>query len=85
VNVHVNVPVAEVVCEVQVCVAGVTPLNVIVPIVLVGVNPVPWTVTVTPWGPWLGVRVIDGTVTVKAEEAVSPVTVPTSLPETTTL
>jgi len=51
VNVHVNVPVAEVVFVVQVWVAGVTPLNVMVPIVVRTENPEPVTVTGVPAGP----------------------------------
>ena len=51
VNVHVNVPVAEVVWAVQVWVAGVTPLNVMVPIVVRTENPEPVTVTEVPARP----------------------------------
>ena len=51
VNVQVNVPVADVVCEVHVWVPGVTPLKVKVLIVLLGVKPEPLTVTVMPFGP----------------------------------
>ena len=69
-NVHVNVPVAEVVWAVQVWVAGVAPLNVIVPIVVRTENPEPVTVTVVPTAPELGDRVIAGVVTVKVAEAV---------------
>jgi hypothetical protein len=69
VNVHVKVPVAEVVFVVQVWVAGVAPLNVIVPIVVRTENPVPVTVTVVPTGPVLGDRVIAGVVTVKVADA----------------
>ena len=68
-NVHVNVPVAEVVWAVQVWVAGVAPLNVIVPIVVRTENPEPVTVTVTPAGPWTGDRVIVGVVTVNVADA----------------
>jgi len=67
--VHVKVPVAEVVFVVQVCVAGVAPLNVIVPIVVRTENPVPVTVTVVPTGPVLGDRVIAGVVTVNVADA----------------
>jgi len=67
--VHVKVPVAEVVFVVQVWVAGVAPLNVIVPIVVRTENPVPVTVTVVPTGPVLGDRVIAGVVTVKVADA----------------
>ena len=66
---HVKVPVAEVVFVVQVWVAGVAPLNVIVPIVVRTENPVPVTVTVVPTGPVLGDRVIAGVVTVKVADA----------------
>ncbi len=70
VNVHVKVPVAEVVCEVQVCPLGVTPLNVIVPIVVRTENPEPVTVTEVPTGPWVVDRTIVGVVIVKVAEAV---------------
>ena len=70
VNVHVKVPVPEVVWAVQVCAAGVTPLNVIVPIVVATENPEPVTVTEVPTRPWVGDRVIEGVVTVKVAEAV---------------
>jgi hypothetical protein len=71
VNVHVNVPVAEVVWAVQVWVAGVTPLNVMVPIVVRTENPEPVTVTEVPTGPWVADRAIVGVVIVKVAEAVS--------------
>ena len=70
VNVHVKVPVPEVVWAVQVCAAGVTPLNVIEPIVVATENPEPVTVTEVPTRPWVGDRVIEGVVTVKVAEAV---------------
>jgi len=70
---------------VQVCPLGVAPLNVIVPIAVDTENPEPVTVTETPSGPWLGVNVIIGEATVNVAEAVSPVTVPTSLPDTMTV
>jgi hypothetical protein len=60
---------------VQVCPLGVTPLNVIVPIVVDTENPEPVTVTEVPTGPWATDRVIVGVVTVKVAEAVSPGTV----------
>ena len=85
VNVHVKVPVAEVVRVVHVCPLGVTPLNVIVPIAVDTENPEPVTVTVVPAGPWVGDRVIVGVVTVKVAEAVSAGTIPTSLPDKTTV
>jgi len=85
VNVHVKVPVPEVVWAVQVCVAGVFPLSVIIPIVVATENPEPVTVTEVPTGPWVGDRVIEGVVTVKVAEAVSAGTVPMSLPETVTV
>jgi peptidyl-tRNA hydrolase len=69
VNVHVKVPVEEVVTEVQVWVAGVAPLNVIVPIVVRTENPEPVTVTEVPKRPWTGDRVIVGSVTVNVAEA----------------
>ena len=51
VNVHVKVPVEEVVTEVQVWVVGVAPLNLIVPIAVDTENPEPVTVTGVPTGP----------------------------------
>jgi hypothetical protein len=69
VNVHVKVPVAVVVWEVQVCPLGVAPLNVMVPIVVRTEKPVPLTVTVVPTGPWMGDRVIVGVVTVNVADA----------------
>jgi hypothetical protein len=85
VNVHVKVPVEEVVWEVQLCPLGVTPLNVMVPIVVDTENPEPVTVTEVPCGPFVGDRMIVGVVTVKVTDAVSPGTVPTSLPDRTTV
>jgi hypothetical protein len=85
VNVQVKVPVAEVVWDVQVCVAGVAPLNVIAPIFVLTENPEPVTVTEVPILPWVGDRVIVGAVTVKVADAVSRGTVETSLPETVTV
>jgi len=86
VNVHVKAPVAEIVTPVQVCVAGVAPLNVIVPIVVGETeNPEPVTVTEVPAGPWVRDREIAGAVIVKVEEAVSAGTVPTSLPDIVTV
>jgi len=85
VNVHVNAPVAEVVWAVQVWVAIVPPAMDIEPIVVLTENPEPCTVTEVPSGPWFGVNVMAGTVTVNVADAVSPITVPTSLPETTTV
>ena len=84
-NVHVKVPVAEVVWAVQVCPLGIAPLNVIVPIVTPAENPEPATVTEVPILAWLGVRVIAGVVIVKGADAVSAGMVPTSLPDTTTV
>ncbi len=85
VNVHVKAPAAEVVWEVQVCVPGVAPLNVIVPTVVDTENPEPVTVTEVPTGPWMGERTIVGVVTVNVAVAVSAGTVPTSPPETVTV
>jgi len=86
VNLHVKVPVAEIARPVQVCVAGVAPLNVIAPIVVGETeNPEPVTVTEMPIMPWMGDRVIVGVVTVKVAEAVSAGTVPTLLPDTVTV
>ena len=66
---HVKPPTAEVVTDVQVWVAGVAPLNVIVPIVVRTENPEPVTVTEVPKRPWTGDRVIVGSVTVNVAEA----------------
>jgi formaldehyde-activating enzyme involved in methanogenesis len=85
VNVHVKVPVAEVVWELHVCVVGATPLSVIEPNVMLTENPEPVTVTEVPTGAWVTDRAIVGVVTVKVAEAVSAGTVPTSLPDTTTV
>ena len=59
--------------------AGVAPLNVIVPIAVNTENPEPCTVTDVPLGPWFGVNVITEEVTVNLVEAVSAGTVPTLL------
>ena len=85
VNVHVKVPVGEVVFVVQVCPLGVAPLNVMVPIAVRTENPEPVAVTEVPTGPWMGDSVIVGVVTVKVVEAVSPGTVQTSLPDRMTV
>jgi len=50
---------------------GIVPLNVSVLIVVLGVNPVPLTVTVMPVGPCVGVSVITGVVTVNDAVALS--------------
>ena len=75
---HVNVPVA-------LTVAPQLPINV--PPVLIdsvtvtpGLNPVPDTTVESPVGPWLGVSVTAGVVTVNVASAVSDGTVPTSEP-----
>lgn len=81
-KVQEKVPVAEVVCEVQVWVAMAPPAIVIVPMAVLTEYPVPLTVTEDPTGPWLGVRVIVGVVIVKVAEAVSE---PPSLPVATTV
>ena len=65
VNVQVNPPVAEVVCDVQVWVAIVPPAIVIEPIVVLTENPVPVTVTEVPTAPVVGLSTIAGVVTVK--------------------
>ena len=65
--------------------AGVAPLNVIVPIVVDTENPEPVTVTEMPTRPCVGDRVIVDVVTVKVVEAVSAGTVPTLLPARTTV
>jgi hypothetical protein len=85
VKVHENVPVADVVWEVQVWVAIEPPAIAIDPIVVLTENPVPLTATEVPTGPVVGTRVMMGVVIVNVVEAVSPVTVPTSLPETVTV
>ena len=59
----------------------VAPLNLREEIPVLGVNPVPLTVTVIPVGPWDGVRVMVGVVIVKVAVAVSD---PPSLPVATT-
>jgi len=65
VNVQLKVPVAEVVCEVQVWVPGVTPLNVKVLIDVLGVKPEPVTDTpVVPAAALLGDRTRAGVVIV---------------------
>ena len=63
-------------------VPGVTPSKVKVAIAVLGVNPVPLTVTVIPVGPWEGLRVIAPVVIVNVVEAVSD---PPSLPVAVTL
>lgn len=67
-KVQENVPVDEVVWEVQVCVAGVAPLKVNVAICVFIENPVPETETVTPCGPCDGFMVMAAVVGVKATE-----------------
>jgi hypothetical protein len=82
VNVHVKVPVAEVVCDVHVWVPGVAPLKVKVEIVVLTEKPEP--VTVTPAVPPAALvveRLIAGVVMVNVAEAVSD---PPSLPVATT-
>jgi hypothetical protein len=68
VNVHVNVPVDDVVWEVHVWVPGVAPLKVKVPMAVLTEKPDPVTVTEIPLGPCDGVSVIEGVVTVKAAD-----------------
>ncbi len=85
VNVHVKVPVAEVVWEVQVCTDGVFPPSVIVPIAVDTENPEPATVTEVPDGAWVTDRVIVGAVILNVADPVSAGTVPTSLPDKTTV
>jgi hypothetical protein len=70
VNVHVKVPVIEVVWEVQVWVTIVPPAMVIEPIFVLTEKPVPLTVTEAPTAPEVGDRVIVGVVTVKVAEPV---------------
>ena len=70
VNVHVKVPVIEVVWEVQVWVTIVPPAMVIEPIVVLTEKPEPLTVTTVPIGPWVRDKTITGVVTVKVAEAV---------------
>ncbi len=69
VNVHVKVPVEEVVTEVQVWVTIVPPAMEIEPIVVLTENPEPLTVTTVPIGPWVRDKTITGVVTVKVAEA----------------
>jgi hypothetical protein len=66
----VNAPVAEVVWAVQVWVAIVPPAMDIEPIVVLTENPEPVTVTLVPTGPEVGLRLIEGVVTVKVADAV---------------
>jgi hypothetical protein len=70
VNVHVKVPVDEVVWAVQVWVAMVPPAMEIEPITVLTENPVPVTVTIVPIGPWVSDRAIAGVVTVNVADAV---------------
>ena len=63
-NVHENVPIADVVWEVHVWVRMVPPVMLIEPMAVLTEKPVPATVMAVPTGPALGVRVIPGTVTV---------------------
>ena len=65
-----NAPVAEVVWAVQVWVAIVPPAMDIEPIVVLTENPEPVTVTLVPTGPEVGLRLIEGVVTVKVADAV---------------
>jgi len=57
----------------------------IMPIFVLTENPVPLTVTVVPIGPWVGDRVIAGVITLNVAVALSAGTVPTLLPDTTTV
>ncbi|MFZ0942923.1 MAG: hypothetical protein WAN54_03395 [Syntrophobacteraceae bacterium] len=70
-NVQLNAPVALVVREPPVQVAMLTPSKSS-PAVLNTEKPVPDTVTIAPTGPWTGLTVIAGVVTVKTLVAVGP-------------
>jgi hypothetical protein len=72
-NVQLNVPVAPVVREPGVHVVMVTPSKTS-PTKLVTEKPVPATVTVAPNGPWAGLTVMAGVVTVNVPVAVFPPT-----------
>jgi len=72
-KVQLNAPVPFVVSEPDVQLVIVFPSNTS-PTVLSTENPVPATVTVAPTGPWLGVTVILGVVTVNIPVAVWPPT-----------
>ena len=82
VNVHEKAPAADVVCEVQVWVPGVAPLKVKVLIAVETEKPVPETVTVMPFGPCVGNRVMAGVVMENVFDAVSGLP---SLPVATTV
>jgi hypothetical protein len=69
-NVQLNAPVAPVVNEPDVQLGIVTPSNTNDASTVETENPVPETVTVAPTGPWPGVTVIAGTVTVNVPLAV---------------
>jgi len=68
VTVQPNVPVPETVAP-QVVIEA--PELIVVVIVLLGVNPVPETATLTPLSPWVGERVIAGVVIVNSAVALS--------------
>jgi len=78
-----KVPAADVVTAAG-TVVTVAPLNFIV-MVEEEAKLAPVTVTVTPTGPWMGLRLIVEVVTVNVVVAVSAGTVPTLLPDTVTV
>ena len=82
VTVQPNVPVPETVAEQAVMVA---PEPIESEIEAPGVKPVPERPTDTPLGPWLGVKVSAGAVTVNEDEAVSAGTVAESDPVAVTV
>ena len=71
VKVQENVPADDVVWEVQVCVPGVEPAKVNVPIAVLTEKPVPVTVTEVPTGPDVAMRMIVGVVIVKVAEVIT--------------
>ena len=70
-NVQENAPLDEVVCEVQSCVDGITPLKVKLLICMLTVNLEPVTVTTVPSPPLEGLSVIVGVVTVNASDLIT--------------
>ena len=68
---QLNAPVAPVVNEPDVQLGIVTPSNTNDASTVETENPVPETVTVAPTGPWPGVTVIAGVVTVNDDDALS--------------
>ncbi len=82
VTVQLNVPVPETVTE-QLVMLAPEPIESVIE--APGVKPVPERSTETPLGPWLGVSVNAGAVTVNDAEATSAGTVPESDPVAVTV